>query len=253
MRDTINIPHPTDRPLRLVLEVGACKLTLAKGSGTNFVSGYYNDPSDERPCNIDVSGGTVRFWQKHLLAISGRHMNHPEFVLEVSDTVPFEFELKSGASEVFVDLGGLPVEKAMIRFNAGKATIDFSKPNPVEMKYIDFSGNAGELNLSGIANSNAEKVHIEGSAAGFNLNFSGTLKRNMTAQINSSVSGINVEFPRDLGVKVRANAVLGGINGPKTHFTHTSDGWVSAPFNPDQPNLTFDASVTLGGIDIRLI
>lgn len=254
MRSNISIQHPQDRPVRLLIELGACKLTLAKGTSADFITGYYNDPTDERPFVSDTNGGTVKIWQKQLFAISGRHYNHPEFVLEISDAVPFELELKSGASEVFADLGGLPVEKMMVRFNAGKMTLDFSKPNPVQIKFIDLSANAGEIILSNLANSNAQKVSVEGSAAGFKLNFAGTLKTDMSADISSSVSGVRIELPKGANAKVKANAMLGGVSGIDTSWLkNTGDVWTSGEGRADLPSISIDARVTLGGLEFRTV
>lgn len=254
MRHNVSIPHPQERPIKLLLELGACKLTLAKGTSSDFVSGYYNDPTDERPFVVDVSGGTVRIWQKQLFVVSGRHYNHPEFVLEISDAQPFELELKSGASEVFADLGGLPVEKTTVRFNAGKMTMDFSKPNPVDMKFIDFSANAGDITLTNLANSNAEKVSVEGSAAGFRLNFAGNLRKDLMADVSSTVSGVRLELPKGANAKVKASAMLGGVSGiDSSWLKNTGDGWVSGEGRADLPSLTIDAKVTLGGLEFKTV
>lgn len=254
MRHNVSIPHPQERPIKLLLELGACKLTLAKGTSSDFVSGYYNDPTDERPFVVDVSGGTVRIWQKQLFVVSGRHYNHPEFVLEISDAQPFELELKSGASEVFADLGGLPVEKTTVRFNAGKITLDFSKPNPVDMKYIDFSANAGDITLTNLGNSNADKVSVEGSAAGFRLNFAGSLRKDLIADVSSSVSGVKIELPRGCNAKIKANAMLGGISGVDGSWMRsTGDGWTSAEGRADLPGMSINARVTLGGLEFKTV
>jgi hypothetical protein len=252
MRETISVAHPEARPLRLMLELGACRLTLSKGNPTGFVSGYYNDPSNERPCMIDTKDGLVRFWQKQIFAISGRTSGYPEFVLEVSDAVPFEFELKSGASEVFIDLGGLPVEKTSIRFNAGKMTLDFSKPNPVEMKYLDFSANAGDLMLTGLGRSNAREVMVDGSAASFRLNFSGDLVSDMKVSVSNSISGTILEIPRRANMMLRSNTVLGGtsMNGD---FRQTSNGWETTEFDANQPNISIQSKITMGGLEVRTI
>jgi hypothetical protein len=254
MRSNISIPHPQASPVKLLIELGACKLTLSKGLSADFISGYYNDPTDERPFVAETNGSTVRIWQKQLFAISGRHYNHPEFVLEISDSVPFELELKSGASEVFVDLGGLPVEKATVRFNAGKMTLDFSKPNPTEMKFIDFSANAGDMILTNLANSNADKVSVEGSAAGFKLNFAGNLTKDMSADISSSVSGVRIELPKGINARVKANAMLGGVSGiDSSWLKNTGEVWTSGEGRADLPMLAIDAKVTLGGLEFRTV
>lgn len=252
--EKINIPHPEEQPLKLTIDVGACRLTLKKGSSEAFVSGTYNDPTGERPCLQETAGGSVRIWQKSIFAFKGYSggSNIPEFLLEISDKVPFELEFKSSASEAFVDLGGLPVTKTVFRYNAGKATLVFSKPNPVAMDVLDFSGNAGDLTIDSIANSNASRVAVEGSAAGFRLNFAGELKSDMKVSVSSSVSGIKIEIPRRANALIRQSSMLGGAsyNGD---FRDTRNGLETASYDPNLPSIEIDSKITLGGIEVRMV
>jgi len=252
--ENINIPYPDGQTLRLVIDVGACRLTLKKGSSDSFIAGTYNDPTGERPYLQEAFDGTVRIWQKSIFAFKGYSggSNIPEFLLEVSDRTPFEIEFKSSASEVFVDLGGLPVTKTVFRYNAGKATLVFSKPNSVAMDVLDFSGNAGDLTIDSIANSNASKVAVEGSAAGFKLNFAGELKSDMKVSVSSSVSGIKMEIPRRANALIRQSSMLGGAsyNGD---FRETKNGLETASYDPGQPSIVIDSKITLGGIEVKMV
>jgi hypothetical protein len=161
--------------------------------------------------------------------------------------------LETGASEGSLDLGGLPLRRAVIRWGAGKGTIDFSEPNPVSMSLLEVSAGAVGLELKHLAQANSPEMSLQGGAAAYVLDFGGNLQQNMHAQVTTGLSSVEIRVPSTTPTRFIAESFLGSLD--------VSDGFAKrdeafqneAALAGKHPLLVINTSVALGAIRARLI
>jgi hypothetical protein len=179
----INVDYPDGGSPFLRLSVGACRLNGVGGEGGAWVSGTYHDPTHSLPAEIIQEGDSVKITQKQRWGvILGWLSGAPEFDLAFGKARPYRMLLESGASELDLDLGGVPLNGLEVRHGAGKIEIDFSEPNPQEMSMLSLGTGAGSVVVKNIANANMAEMALEGGAASYTLDFGGKLQRQRPRQ-----------------------------------------------------------------------
>jgi hypothetical protein len=121
------------------------------------------------------------------------------------------------------------------------------------MKYLLLTAGAGGVDLKNLANANFAEMRVEGGAAEFKLDFSGTARRNGYAKIPAGLASIAIDVPTTTPAKIVGQTVMGGmhVGGPLTE----KDGalWTNAGLATDVPQLVIEVSVALGSLSLRAI
>jgi len=140
------------------------------------------------PLNVQIDGANLRMSSsKNVTVVSAIQGAGAE--LTISTRRPFELSMDLGASDqTQIELGGLPVTNLDVKLGAGQATFGWSRPNPQEMQSFTLKTGAADILLSGLGNSNARKVDIDGGAATVKVDFGGALRRDMDASIRTGMA-----------------------------------------------------------------
>jgi hypothetical protein len=248
----VSVPFPPDGGRHLRISVGACRLRIRPGDSEEWVSGTYQDPTRQVPLRITREGGGVHLTQ-------GVEFRDPPAFLAGVPTIdlalgtrqPYELTIESGASDNIVDLGGLPLTRLSIRFGAGRTDVDFSRPNPQAMDLLDVSAGAGALNVSHLANANAADIRIEGGAAGFRLDFGGSLLRDTRARISTGLASVEIVVPDGVATRMTSESVLGSVDVGDGWMKKEGAFWNQAAVQGMTPVLEIHASVALGSLQLR--
>ena len=249
----IDIPYPEAGDHHLKITVGACRLTVAPGSGPKWVSGTYEDVANRMPLKIDSDGGTVKITQDYRGGewwglVSG---SPPRLDMTLGTDKPYLLTLEVGASESQFDLGGLPVTRLLIKQGAGRASFDFSAPNPQPMSLLDLDAGAVGLDMKNLANANFAEMSVDGGAASYKFDFGGALRRDAHVKITTGMASVEIQVPAATAAKVTAEAVLGGLN-IGDGFTKTEGAfWTQAALAGQSPVLTIHTNVTMGALHLR--
>jgi hypothetical protein len=178
MPDTpINVDYPAAEDLRLRIALGACRLKAKPGEGDAWITGICHDPTGKRAPRIVQEEGSIRITEsepsfERIPAVFG---GVPRYELELGKGRPFALTVETGASEFEMDLGGVPVSTLLVRQGAGKFELDFSAPNPHPMELLEVSSGVAGIELENLANANFSEMRLSGGAAGYELDFGGTL------------------------------------------------------------------------------
>jgi hypothetical protein len=246
----IRAPFVDERPLVLRLELGACRLRVAAGGDGPWVEGSYHDPTDDLPPQLLVDRGTVTLRQDRTVAGGlGLLRGAPTCELRLGTGQPFRLELETGAGDVDLDLGGVPLTALAVRAGAGKVSLVAHRPNPVELDELSVRMGAGSLRTAGLGNLAAARVRTETGAAGVSLDLTGELRRHLDVRVQAGMSGIEVIVPGDRPARVVADTTLGSTDlGPG--FVTEPGGVVRTPVD-GEPVVEVRASVALGGLQLR--
>jgi hypothetical protein len=94
-----------------------------------------------------------------------------------------------------MDLDGVPLSGLMVRQGAGRFELDFSAPNPEQMRLLEASSGAADTELENLANANFSEMRLSGGAAGYELDFGGTFSRDAQATVEAGLSGVEMKIP----------------------------------------------------------
>jgi hypothetical protein len=247
----INISFPEAENLHLRLAIGACRIRIRPGDGSQWVSGSYDDPSDAVPLRIVQEGATATIsqdfnWREAL----GMVNKPPTFELTLGKGKPYILSIEGGASESEIDLGGLPLRTLTIKYGAGKQEFNFSAPNPQEMEKIDLSAGAAGIEMENLGNANFAQMTIEGGAAAFELDFGGTLRRDAQVKVTTGMAAVELEVPASTAARVQTEAVLGGVDVGDGWMKKEGAFWNQAALDGKTPVLTVAAQVVMGAIKL---
>jgi len=250
----VELPDTSRGPARLVVRFGAGRLDIMPGTRRALVTG-------EALYNNELFTPTVRSEAgKTILSAGDGHLELREFIdswgkvkdhlnrweLELAP-VPTELELELGASSASLDLGGLPLRRLRLSQGAADLTLDFDRPNPVEMASLTYNSGASRGTLRGLANANTSRVEVYGGGGVFNLDFSGKLRRDLSVKVEAGAGEVTLSFPVESDVEVTTHTGLavvdfrGTWNRPSEHlYRHPGQ-------RADRgPRITVDAAVLAG-------
>ena len=254
MPDTaIDVAYPVSDDLHLRIALGACRLEARPGEGDAWITGVCHDPTGKRAPRIIEEGGMVRIteaepsWERIPAVFGGV----PRYELAIGKERPFALTIETGASEFEMDLGGVPISTLMVRQGAGRFELGFSVPNPHPMELLEVSSGAAGIELEDLANANFSEMRLSGGAAGYELDFGGTLSRAAEAKIEAGLSGVEIEIPASTAAKIVAETTLGSVDVGDGFTKREGAFWTEAGAAGDEPLLTIRAGVRLGSLQLR--
>lgn len=163
--------------------------------------------------------------------------------------VPLDLDLKFGAVEATLELGGMRLRNVALRTGASESRVNFSKANPIRMDHLSIEVGAAELRVTGLANANIESLTVKGGVGDVQLDFTGRWRGDTTAKIELGLGALTLVLPRDVGVRVTKTSFLMGFDSQglvKRGNAYYSTNWDSA-----QNKLTLDISGAFGSIDVQ--
>ena len=249
----IHVAYPAADDLHLRIALGACQLSAGPGEGDEWVTGTYHDPTDRRPLRIieDEAGVTITEEQPSFGQIQAALGGATRYELELGKERSFALTIETGASDFDLDLGGVPLSHLVVRQGAGKFELDFTQPNPERMELLDVSSGAAAIELENLANANFSEMRLSGGAAGYELDFGGTLVHDAEVSIETGVSAVTVSVPASTAARVVAETTLGNVD-VGDGFAKKEGAFLTDPaVSGVGPSLKIRAGVRLGSLQLR--
>ena len=254
MQETpVHVAYPAADNPHLRIALGACRFTAGPGETGEWVTGTYYDPTDRRPLRIldEEAGATITEAEPSFERIRAAFGGVPRYELRFGKEKPFDLTIETGASDFELNLGGIPLNRLVVKLGAGKLELDFPQPNPEQMELLDVSSGAAGIELENLANANFSKMRLSGGAAGYDLDFGGTLSRDAEVTIDTGISGIEVSVPGSTATSVTAETTLGRVD-VGDGFTKREGAFLNqAALSGDGPFLRISAGLSLGSLQLR--
>lgn len=240
----VNESYPAARPAELVIEMGGGKLNLTGGS-SQLIEGVIDYNVAEWEPEITRDGQEIRLEQKVSGAIPIGDGIINEWDLQLGNE-PIDLSVKAGAYEGEIDLTGVPVVRLKVSDGASQSRLIFDAPNPVQMDSLTYGTGASNVELEGLAYSDADVINFSGGAGNFSLDFSGTLKRDMRVYIDGGLGNITVKIPRNTNSRITLSSSLNTIS--------TEGSWIvndnEYRTNGEGPLLRIDIKVGVGNLNL---
>jgi len=176
-----------------------------------------------------------------------------EWDIVLSNRLPLAIQLDIGACEIEMDLGGLRISNLSLDVGATSGEIDFSEPNPIQMRELDIDAGASSLELYNLANANFEFMKFSGGAASCELDFHGELKGQKEVDLEVGVGSLDVIIPRGVAVRFEGDAD-GWFSSVDFHgfdLEEVDDEvWETENFDDAKDRLIIKFEVAMGSIDL---
>ena len=248
--EDISIPWPSaEGTPDLTIKFGAGTLTVNPGDESALVAGTatYNVP-DLKP-EITTNGNEVELSSGDL-EIQGIPKFDSGFKNDWNlriGTLPMTLYLEAGAYKGNIDLGGLALEELTVQEGASDTSLNFSSPNPAQMRTFRYDTGASNVTLSGLGNANFQTMIFHGGAGNFKLDFSGQQTQNANVDINAGLSNVEITVPATSNVHV---VVTGGLKN-----VTTSGAWQQSnneyQVNGTGPQLQMQIEIGAGKLELQ--
>jgi hypothetical protein len=236
-----------EKVLRVDLEYGAGTLALGPGpSGTLYRTNLRYDARSFKPVvdyadsrlRVGLSGSTGR----------GRNVRSGELDLRLSPDVPMDLQLKFGAAEAELQLGGIRVRRLDVQTGASKTTLNISEPNLERCQSAQFTVGAARFEASGLGNLNAEQLTVQGGVGEMVLDFTGAWPADLNGKVDMGLGSLTLRVPRRIGLRIVRGGVLSSFDSEgltKRGNTYYSENWEQSG-----RKLSLDLNAALGSIRV---
>ena len=251
VQEEVNIPAiGEDVTHSLRLEMGAARVELSPGAGSALVEGVIAYNVEElkpeviiNEHNVEIKQGDFDFDVFFIPRIDDLE-NHWDLRL---GAFPLDLEINIGATESDFELGGLAIQDLSIFGGASDIRLAFSEPNLIDMETLLINIGAADFRAEGLANANFSEMEFEGGAGGYSLDFSGSLQRDASVDINLGLSELVIVVPDDVPVTLR---ITGGLTNITFHGNWDQSGSTYTP-EGEGPALTIDIEMGAGDLSVR--
>ncbi len=236
--------------LRVSVEYGAGQLSISPGPANTLFSGLLRyDGSTFKPLNeyddghlrIGIQGGSIK----------GRNMKAGKLDLTLSPSVPLDLQLKFGAAQADLELGGLRVKSLSIQTGASETNVRVSKPNREACSSASFEVGAASFHATGLGNLNCQDFRVAGGVGEVVLDFSGEFRNDINADVDMGLGSLVLRVPRGLGVSVRKSGVLASFDSQG--LVKRGNVYYSENFEKAEHKLTIQIDAALGSIKVQWV
>ncbi|MCB2178658.1 hypothetical protein KQH61_04505 [bacterium] len=232
------------------LEFGAGKLILKPGNDPEVLidgSATYN--VDGLDPQTTIGGDEVTIKQDpYEFKLGGLpNVNEVENTWELGfGTQPINLDIRAGAFDGEFDLGGMSLEKLNIFSGASSMEAHFTTPNLTTMSEFKVTTGASSVKLYELANANFSLMKFEGGAGNYTLDFSGTLQRDATVEIDAALSNVKIIVPEGIPTTLRLESELTNVNAHGTWAGGASNYSLAG----NGPTLTIIVKLGAGNLDL---
>lgn len=263
-------PVGATKSFKASVHLGAVDLTLSPAAaGTLFEYDYTSADSGSLSCRYaaDNAGvGTLELMNSTDNTGSGRKPVRISFGtlfngdrgespralrLALTDALPTDLDLSLGASKSDLALSGIHLRSLSLNFGATKSSVRFSKPNPVVMKTLEVSAGASSIEMTGLGNANFETLDFSGGATNATLDFSGDIRRKVSANISIGAGAVTLVVPKTLAVKINASDDFFSSLSLPADFQKQGDYHYSGNTGNALGLLVLDVSSGMGSVKIE--
>jgi hypothetical protein len=245
-----------ERELSVEVEYGAGLFRVTPGAAGELyrVEMRYDEDKFTPVRTFDATAGTLRVGVRGREGVrvslndNRRGEDSPFLDLGLSPDIPLSLDLQLGAVESDVELGGLALQRVHYETGASATHLRFSRPNPIACTEMVLEAGAAEFEARQLANANCARVSFDGGVGRVTMDFTGTWRQSMVADVNVGFGTLDLRLPRDVGVEVHLSRFLASFDA--AGFQKRGDVYYSANWASARQKLTLHVNASIGGVQV---
>ncbi len=249
--DEINIPVPRQgETTEVTMNFGAGEMNIHLGPTGSLITGTAIYNVESMKPEVTTSGNKVTLEQE---AFEYEFTGLPNFsdIENIWDlyfsSEPIELEIRAGAFAGEFEFGGLAIEELKLFLGASDVNMSFAAPNLVPMSSFRITTGISDVELVGLSNANFSLMDFEAGAGDYLLDFSGSLVRDATVDINAKLSNVTIVVPSGIPTLVKVNGALNNVTA-KGGWVNDDTTFVQAGVGP---TLTINIDIGAGTLSLE--
>lgn len=235
--------------VRLEYEIGTISVRPATG-GLLYGAHLRYDAERATPhYEFTPTTRTLRLGVERRSGATARNGDAGELRVELTRRAPIDLELRLGAVEAELDLGGIRLDHLKVESGASEASVRFDAPNPERMRALTFAVGAASLRATRLANANADQIRVQAGVGSVDLDFGGQWSRDVELTLEMALGGATIRVPRDVAIQVDATRRLAGFELPG--LVKQGDGWVSPNWATARYHLRIHGRMSVGKLTVE--
>ncbi len=178
----------------------------------------------------------------------GKDRSSGEMDLSLTRNIPMALDLKFGAVQAELDLGGLSLSGLELSTGASESTVDISEPNPLEMRTATFEVGAADFTARDLGNLNAEHIDVSAGVGSVTLWFTGEWKQDASVSIDMGLGSLELRVPEGLGVRLTKNSFLTSLDSEG--LVKRGDAYYSLDWERAKRKITIDLDAAFGSVKV---
>lgn len=183
--------------------------------------------------------------------VSSRNQLQQMASLALSPRADLALDLKLGAVEAELELGGLRVSSLNLSTGASRTEVSFSRPNATRCRTARVTAGAAEVSVIGLGNSRCEEIEFEGGVGKVTLDFAGAWTSSAKVNITMAMGGLTLRLPRNVGVRVHMDRFLSSFE--PSGLVRQDDSFVSRNYATATRQLDLEITAAVGDVNIEWV
>ncbi|MGA9116132.1 MAG: hypothetical protein WB626_05100 [Bacteroidota bacterium] len=207
------IGRTTEKELKVLLSAGFGSVSIARGDPGKilFLSRQDDGNPGQRPrvsyeirnrvgyLELNLSDGEE---ESHGGSIRAGALKGGDWILRFTDALPISFDIELGVGSADLDLSGLRVKDFTLSTGASDVTLAFNEPNPVPIEFMNIESGVSQFRGIKLGNANFHRFKFGGGLGAYTLDFAGSLRHEVDADIGVALGTVTIYIPEDVGARL---------------------------------------------------
>ena len=233
--------------LKVDVEYGAGQLAIKPGTDASLYRADLRYDADVFTPRMSFARGELKVGIEDGKT-RGRNMKAGRLDLTLGTNVPLDINLKFGAAEATIDLSGLLVKSAAIQTGASQTTLKITKPNRIVCETLTLEVGAAKFEATGLGNLNVTNLSLSGGVGEVILDFSGTLRQDLKAEVDMGLGALVLRVPRGTGLQVTKTGLLASFDSEG--MVKRGDSFYSESWKTAQRHVSVEVNAAFGSIAV---
>lgn len=168
--------------------------------------------------------------------------------LELPRGVPMDLDLRFGAVQAELDLGGLALTGLDLSTGASESFIEISEPNREAIGTAAFAVGAAEFTALGLGNLNADEIEVDAGVGSITLGLDGQWETEGYLSIDMGLGHLELRIPEGVGLRLRKDSFLTALDSEG--LIKRGDVYESPDFDDAERRVVVELDAAFGAISV---
>jgi hypothetical protein len=233
--------------LGVTVEYGAGTLRLGPAEGSTLYTANLSYDASVFTPQVEYGDGRLRVGMEGRTS-GGRNMRGGELDLTLTRQLPLDVELRFGAADAALELGGLRVRRLDVQTGASRTQLNITSPNREQCERASIQVGAARFEATGLGNLNTPELEVHGGVGEVVLDFTGEWASSMSSRIRMGLGSLTLRLPEGLPVRITRTGRLASFDSEG--LTKRGDHYYSSTWESAENRLTLTLDAALGSVRV---